>query len=85
MEKKTNSHGDCLYYLVQCTRRQPKELIKSCQHMPPSEGYLKAKTLLKNHFGNEQKISAAYMDKVLSWKLVKSEDTKFFSRLLSFP
>lgn len=37
---------------------------------------MKAKALLKEHFGNEVKTSSAYMDKVPSWKSLKPEDTK---------
>lgn len=35
-----------------------------------------AKHLLKEHFGNEHKITAAYMEKALSWPAVKPEDVK---------
>src|SRR4029434_4846827 len=45
------SQGDCLYYLEQFTRGQPRELIRSCLHMTPEYGYAKAKQLLCEHFG----------------------------------
>ncbi|KAK0136897.1 hypothetical protein N1851_026919 [Merluccius polli] len=35
---------------------------------------MKAKRLLKEHFSNEMKIGAAYMEKALSWPTIKSED-----------
>lgn len=76
VEKRANDYGDCFYFLEQYTRGQPRELVKSCQHMASTQGYLKAKALLKEHFGNEVKISSAYMDKVLSWKSIRPEDTK---------
>lgn len=44
--------------------------------MNPERGYTKAKALLKEQFGNEQKIAFAYMDKALSWPPIKSEDAK---------
>lgn len=34
------------------------------------------KALLEQHFGNEQKIASAYLDKALSWPVVKAEDAK---------
>lgn len=68
------SRGDCLYYLEQFTRGQPRELVRSCQHVAPDHGYAQAKQLLQEHFGNEYKIATAYMEKVLAWPSIKSED-----------
>lgn len=51
VEDKT-SKAHCLYYLEQFTRGQPKELVCSCQHMAPERGYIVAKGLLQEHFGN---------------------------------
>ncbi len=65
VEKRADSPGDCLHFLEQYTRGQPKELVKSCQHMTPAQGYLRAKTLLKENFGNEVKIALSYMEKAL--------------------
>lgn len=76
VEKKSNGYADCLHFLEQYTRGQPRELVRSCQHMIPSQGYIRAKDLLKEHFGNEVKIASAYMEKALSWKMIKAEDAK---------
>lgn len=70
------SKADCLYYLEQFTRGQPRDLVRSCQHMAPERGYTVAKNLLQEHFGNEYKIATAYIEKALAWKPVKSEDVK---------
>lgn len=32
--EKTKSAKDCLYFLEQYTRGQPRDLVKGCQHMP---------------------------------------------------
>ncbi|KAL1250809.1 hypothetical protein QQF64_018605 [Cirrhinus molitorella] len=76
VEKKSSGYVDCLHFLEQYTRGQAKELVRSCQHMIPSQGYIRAKALLKEHFGNEVRIASAYMEKALSWKTIKSEDAK---------
>ncbi|KAK0131615.1 hypothetical protein N1851_033674 [Merluccius polli] len=76
VERNTRNKGDCLYFLEKYTKGQPKDLVRSCQHMAPDRGYERAKYLLEQHFGDEYKISAAYMEKVLSWSLVKTEDIK---------
>lgn len=39
-------------------------------------GYIKAKSLLKERFGNEHKIATAYMERALSWPLIKPDDSK---------
>ncbi|KAL4009002.1 hypothetical protein ACER0C_002854 [Sarotherodon galilaeus] len=76
IEAKTGDAGDCLHYLAQYTKGQPNELVKSCQHMSESAGYVKAKTLLYEHFGNGHVIASAYLNKVHSWPLIRSEDGK---------
>ncbi len=60
---KTRNYSDCLHFLEQYTRGQPRDIERSCQHLSSYEGFYRAKNLLKEHFGNEQKISSAYMDK----------------------
>lgn len=76
VERNTTSNPDRLYFLEQHTKGHARELIRSCQHINPDSGYTRAKTLLKEHFGNEQKIAAAYLDKALSWPSIKTEDVR---------
>ncbi|KAJ0068359.1 hypothetical protein NL108_005935 [Boleophthalmus pectinirostris] len=68
------SKGDCLYYLEQFTSGLPKELVRSCLHMEPESGFVRAKQLLREQFGDEYRIACAYMEKVFSWPAIKSED-----------
>lgn len=63
-------------FLKQYTRGQPRELVRSCQHMTHDREYAKAKALLQEHFGNAQRIASAYMEKALSWPPIKSEDVR---------
>lgn len=76
VESKSNNCSDCLYFLEQYTRGHPRALVRSCLHVEPEEGYVQAKALLRKHFGNEQRIAAAYMEKALSWTPIKSDDVK---------
>lgn len=76
VEAKTEYWSDYLHFLEQYNRGQPKDLVHSCQHLPSEQGYHRAKSLLAKHFGNEHKIAAAYMEKILNWTPVKSEDIK---------
>ena len=72
IEAKASSYQDCLYYLEQFTRGQPRAVVRSCLHMPPHQGYERAKALLKEHFGNEYTIATAYMDKAFGWPVIKN-------------
>lgn len=46
VEAKTKSKGDCLSYLEQYTRGQPRHIVRSCLHMSAEKGYAVAKQLL---------------------------------------
>lgn len=70
------SKADCLYYLEQFTKGQPKELVESCQHMDPERGYIVAKALLQEHFGDNYKIAMAYIERASAWPTIRSEDAK---------
>ncbi|XP_077374396.1 uncharacterized protein LOC144017027 [Festucalex cinctus] len=74
VERETESNKDRLYYMMQYTGGQPRELINSCLHMGPDRGYHEAKRLLKEHFGQAHTISAAYINKALNWSSIKEED-----------
>lgn len=50
--------------------------MRSCQHLTAETGYTVAKDLLEKHFGNESKITAAYVEKIIGWPSVKAEDVK---------
>jgi len=76
IEEKTDNEKDRLYFLKQFTRGQPKDLVCSCQHMAPDRGYALAKRLLQEHFGNEFKVSTAYLEKALGWPALKAEDVQ---------
>lgn len=44
--------------------------------MASDSGFSKAKWLLQQNFGNEHKIATAYMERALSWPLIRAEDTR---------
>lgn len=45
VESKTENPTDHLYFLELYTRGHPREILKSCRHMPADHGYLRAKAL----------------------------------------
>ncbi len=76
IEMKTDNGQDRLFYLEQYTKGKARDLIRSCQHMDGDQGYLRAKHLLHEHYGNQYNIFTAYIEKALSWPAIKAEDPK---------
>ena len=76
IENKTENNQDRLYYLEQFTSGLPRDLVRSCLHMDVNRGYREARHLLKEHYGNEMKISEAYLEKALNWTAIRAEDGK---------
>ena len=74
VEARTFSSTDRLYYLEQFTAGDVKELVRSCHHLPPDEGYDQARWLLKKKFGDEYRVASAYETKALDWPNIKPED-----------
>nr|XP_058965277.1 uncharacterized protein LOC131791925 [Pocillopora verrucosa] len=71
---RTHSNTDRLYYLEQYTSGDAKELVISCHHLPPDEGYNEARRLLKKKFGDEYRVTLAYETNALAWPSIKPED-----------
>nr|XP_055033829.1 uncharacterized protein LOC129422128 [Misgurnus anguillicaudatus] len=84
VDSKADSSADKLYFLEQYTRGEPRDLVKSCQHMPDDRGYTEAMKLLHEKFGNELQIATALMQKTLKWPEIKSEDGKSLSAFSLF-
>lgn len=52
--------------------------------MDGEQGYLRAKHLLHEHYGNEYKLSTAYIEKALHWPGIKPEDPKALNEHVLF-
>ena len=74
IETKTNSPNSRLYYLVQYTSGEVKELMQSCLSMEPEEGYKTARALLKDRYGQSYKIATALIDRVTKASQIKTDD-----------
>ena len=84
IESRTQSSIERLYYLEQYSSGDMKELVRSCHHLPPEEGYVEACRLLLCTFGDEYRIASAYESKVLAWPQVKPEDGSALSKFAIF-
>ena len=74
LESKTSSPNSRLYYLVQYTSGEVKELMQSCVSIDPEEGYKTARALLKKRYGQRYKIAAALIDRVTKAPQTKADD-----------
>lgn len=84
IESKTSNYADCLYYLNQHLLGEPKELIGGCLYMEPEQGYVEARNLLAQEYGDSYKISTAYVNKVLGWSTIKYDDEVGLKRFSLF-
>lgn len=66
-KKKTDNEKNKLYYLEQYTAGEPQEIVRSCEYMLLSRGFIEAKSLLQRHYGDELIIARAYIDNVQKW------------------
>ena len=64
IELKTDSDSTRLYYLIQYTASDVRELLKGCLSMNARDVYAEARRLLKQRYGQNYKIATAYMDRV---------------------
>ena len=74
IESKTSSPNSRLYYLVQYTSGEVKELMQSCLSMDPEEGYKTARALFKVRYGQSYKIATALIDQVTKSPQIKPDD-----------
>ena len=62
--------------------------MRSCLTMKPEEEYEKPKKLLKDKYGQDYKIAAAYVDRINQAEFIKSEDgvalQKYFTCILFY-
>ncbi|KAK4326945.1 hypothetical protein Pmani_002549 [Petrolisthes manimaculis] len=76
-----------LFYLEQYTSGQPRDIVQACLHMPPGTGYQEARRLLQRKYGDQERITTAYIDRILNWPNLKVDDVegmeKFSVMLLS--
>jgi len=84
VEAKVSANDVCLQYLEQYLQGELKELIKGCLHLDRNSGYIEAKKLLKEKYGNRYEISNAYIKKINKWPFIWSGDELALDRLFIF-
>ncbi len=66
IEAKTRSNSARLSYLIQYTSGDVQELMRSCLTMNAEDGYHKARSLLKQRYGENYRIATAYVDRIVN-------------------
>lgn len=84
VQSKVISSTDRFYYLDQHLEGEPKELISSCLHIEPKEGYKEAQRMLEKDYGDPYKASTTYMQKLSSWPNLRYDDSPALKRLSIF-
>jgi len=84
VEARVSANDVRLQYLEQYLQGEPKELIKGCLHLDRNSGYIEAKKLLKEKYGDPYKISNAYIKKINEWPHIRSGDELALDRLSIF-
>ena len=86
IESKTQNDSSRLYYLLQYTSGDVQDLMRSCLSMSPEEEYKEARRLLKTKYGRNYQIATAYVERVINYPSIKSEDgesLQWFSIMLT--
>ena len=73
---RTNIPAERLQYLEEFTDLAPREIIRSCLHLPPQEGFSRAMQLLDRKYGSPFALCQAFISKLESWPTVKADDVK---------
>ena len=74
VERKTLSSSARLYYLVQYTSGAVQELMESCLSMREEEGYTEARRLLQERYGQNYKIAAAHVKRLVDGPTIRTDD-----------
>ncbi|VDP96614.1 unnamed protein product [Trichobilharzia regenti] len=70
-----------LNYLIQCCEVEAKDVIKHCVLLEPEEGYYKSLEQLDEAFGQRQVVARTYIEKLLEFPNVKSNDAVLLRKL----
>ena len=84
IEACLESFSTRLRYLEQYLDKDPREVIKGCLFMEPAMGYLAAKRLLDDKYGDPYVISNAYLKRTAEWPNIKNGDDVALDRLATF-
>ncbi|XP_045209072.2 uncharacterized protein LOC123560989 [Mercenaria mercenaria] len=65
-----------LNYLIQLCQGDARYCIEDCVILPPDEGYLRAKEILKSRYGKPHLVARSHVDSLINGSVIKSNDVK---------
>ncbi len=74
VEKTTDDFGKRLQLLIQFCSGRARKAIESCVLLQPVQGYMKARRILSQRFGDPYQISRTWLAKVRNGAPIKSGD-----------
>ena len=84
IEKYCNNDEDKYYYLLKYTEKEANQLVTSCYNENSTDAFTSAKKCLEEKYGNQHRLAQIYIDKILDWNTIKSEDAKELSKFASY-
>ena len=84
IEKSCTSDEDKYYYLLRYTTEQANDLVNSCYSENTTDAFKQAKKLLETTYGNQYKLAQRYLDQLLNWEPIKSEDSKELAKFSAY-
>ena len=81
VEKDTDDYARRLQLLIQFCTGKARRVIESCILLEPEEGYLKAKRMLAERFGDIFKVSNSWIAKVSNGPIIKPTDRETLQEL----
>ena len=81
---RTRDNSERLFYLEQFTSGVPRDLVRSCMHMPADTGYFEARKCLESRFGDQYLLANFYLKKLETWPEIRNNDVKRFDQFTTF-
>ena len=72
--KRTEDCAERLHFLDQYTDGKPNTIVRSYMHIDPAKGYAEARKALDRKYGDDYKISKAYVETLLTWPAIRATD-----------
>ena len=71
---RTEDSAERLHFLDQYTEGRPNNIVRSYMHIDPAKGYAEARKALERKYGDDYKISKAYVETLLTWPAIRVTD-----------
>ena len=71
---RTEDCAERLHFLEQYTEGRPNNIVRSYMHIDPVKGYAEAREALERKYGDNYKISKAYVEALLTWPVIRATD-----------